>query len=176
MIGALLKWKRSRFSTKCQQWSVVAFAFTLLFWCRFDAVESQQPGVCSLPSGTTTVQGTTIAQALTPDELKNVIACANENSDKRYRVELPGDIQLNSKWECSSFQCSGLYIEDDANLEIVGTKPGGSQTQISGQNSGSKVRKQPLFSVELNLRAVPNRHWGVPHHQDSKSKRSFAQP
>ena len=69
-------------------------------------------------------------------ELKNAIACANENTNDMHRIFVNQDVHATSSWDSDS----ALVVEDNAKLEITGIKAGSNVTAIRGQGQSGGYR------------------------------------
>ena len=69
-------------------------------------------------------------------ELKNAIACANENTNDMHRIFVNQDVQATGIWASDS----ALVVEDNAKLEITGIKAGSNVTAIRGQGQSGGYR------------------------------------
>ena len=95
------------------------------------AAEARQlsAGTCQDPSARTfTVSNFT--------ELKNAIACANENTNDMHLIFVNQDVQATGSWDSDS----ALVVEDNAKLEITGIKAGSNVTAIRGQGQSGGYR------------------------------------
>ena len=68
--------------------------------------------------------------------LKNAVACANGNTNDRYRIFVNQDVQATGSWSSHS----AIVVEANAKLEITGTKAGSNVTAIRGQGQSGNYR------------------------------------
>ena len=69
-------------------------------------------------------------------QLKNAVACANGNTNDRYRIFVSQDVQATGSWD----GYSAIVVVANAKLEITGTKAGSNVTAIRGQGESGNYR------------------------------------
>ena len=97
-------------------------------------------GTCQDPSARTLTVSTFT-------ELKNAVACANGNTNDRYRIFVNQDVQATGSWSVDS----AIVVEANAKLEITGTKAGSNVTAIRGQGQSGNYR---LFHVNSGANVI----------------------
>ena len=111
-------------------------------------------GICANPT-------TTIVEVSSPDELKNGITCANENTWRVYILVFRADITLTSAWGGSSSNgqsVSGLWLGPNAKVFFDGARAGGGTWKLTRLLSAAEFRliyvsEGAVFVVEnLELR------------------------
>ena len=80
-------------------------------------------------------------------QLKNAVACANGNTNDRYRIFVNQDVQATGSWD----GYSAIRVEANAKLEITGTKAGSNVTAIRGQGQSGYYR---LFFVDSGANVI----------------------
>jgi len=90
---------------------------------------SNTPGTCA-------DQITTYFRVSTDTALKNAVACANNNPNQRYVIDVDEHIQMTGTWGGNS----AIVIESNAMLEIKGAKVGSPLAEIRGQGQSGNFR------------------------------------
>ena len=75
-------------------------------------------------------------------QLKNAVACANGNTNDRYKIFVNQDVQATGR----GGQYSAIVVEANAKLEITGTKAGSNVTAIRGQGQSGGYRLFRVYS------------------------------
>ena len=79
--------------------------------------------------GTCADQTKTYFQAWTESDLKNAVACGNNNPNRTHVIDLKEHIQMTGTWD----GYSAIFIEENVQLEINGAKVGSQLVEIRGQ-------------------------------------------
>ena len=119
--------------------------FALLAFCIMfvgvGVINAMAAGARQLSAGTCQDSSARTFTVSTFTELKNAIACANENTNDMHRIFVNQDVQATGIWASDS----ALVVEANAKLEITGIKAGSDVTAIRGQGRSGPYR---IFRVK----------------------------